>query len=44
MTEPCNHRVAERIDAGPVVEEVDAELLAVARERLPERRARVDHA
>ena len=44
MTEPRNHRIAERIDAGPVVEEVDAELLAVARERLPERRARVDHA
>ena len=44
MTEPRNHRIAERVDARPVVEEVDAEPLAVARERLPERRARIDHA
>ena len=44
MAEPRNHRIAERVDAPPVVEEVDAEPLAVARERLPERRTRIDHA
>ncbi len=36
MADPCDHRVAERVDAAAVVQEVDAERLAVAIERGPE--------
>ena len=42
MADPGDHRIAERVDAAAVAQEVDAERLVVAIERGPERLARFD--